>query len=197
LIDTQRDLVKLDGQDIQMAASEPIYLLLNKPPGILCTTCDQRGRRTVIDVLPPAWRECGLYPVGRLDLNSRGLVFLTNDGELAYRLTHPRFEKEKEYLVLLDRPMSDSDRQHFEKGLSLEDGLTHPARISRKGKEQPLYSVIIHEGRKRQLRRMFQSIAYAVRDLQRVRLGSLILGDLKEGVCRKLTAGEIKALKAI
>jgi len=116
LVDTDSDHISLDGKPVQIVQDESIYLLLNKPPGVLSTTRDERGRQTVIDLLPPRYHGIGLYPVGRLDLNSRGLVLLTNDGKLAYRLTHPRFEKEKEYAVKLERALSDPDLHRFAQG---------------------------------------------------------------------------------
>ncbi len=189
-VDTDKDLLLLDGKAVKPAPDEPVYLLLNKPAGFLSTTRDERGRHTVMDLLPERYRLKNLYPVGRLDLDSRGLLLLTNDGDLTYRLTHPRFEKEKEYLVRLDRPLSETDAARFEQGLELEDGLTWPVRLRRQQENPTLYSVILHEGRKRQLRRMFHSLGYAVNDLQRIRMGHLKLGKLAEGEARELSAAE-------
>jgi 23S rRNA pseudouridine2605 synthase len=190
LVDTDKDLLLLDGEAVRPAPDEPVYLLLNKPAGFLSTTRDERGRPTVMELLPEKYKHKNLYPVGRLDLDSRGLLLLTNDGDLTFRLTHPRFEKEKEYLVELDRPLSEADSARFEAGLELEDGMTWPVRLSRRQANPPLYSVVLHEGRKRQLRRMFGSLGYKVADLQRVRMGGLTLGTLAEGKTRELSAVE-------
>ena len=189
-VDTDQDLLLLDGEAVRPAPDEPVYLLLNKPAGFLSTTRDERGRPTVMELIPEKYKHKNLYPVGRLDLDSRGLLLLTNDGDLTYRLTHPRFEKEKEYLVELDRPLSEADSARFEQGLELEDGMTWPVRLSRRQETPPLYSVVLHEGRKRQLRRMFGSLGYKVTDLQRIRMGSLTLSTLAEGEVRELGAAE-------
>jgi 23S rRNA pseudouridine2605 synthase len=189
-VDAEKDLLVLDGQAVKPMPDKPVYLLLNKPPGFLSTTRDERGRPTVMDLLPEKYKHQNLYPVGRLDLDSRGLLLLTNDGDLTFRLTHPRFEKEKEYLVELDRPLSEADSERFEAGLELEDGMTWPVRLSRRQENPPLYSVVLHEGRKRQLRRMFGSLGYRVADLQRIRMGSFTLGALAEGETRELSAAE-------
>jgi 23S rRNA pseudouridine2605 synthase len=128
-------------------------------------------------------------------MDSSGLLLLTDDGALTYRLTHPSFEKEKEYVVVLDRKLSPGDRIGFEAGLELEDGPTWPTTVT-ESKSQPLaYHVILHEGRKRQLRRMFAHLGYRVISLRRIRLGSLLLGDLPEGRTRALTQAEIIALR--
>ncbi len=189
------DRITLDGQPVSLKAAKYTYVLLNKPAGILATTKDERGRQTVLDLLPERYKQIRLYPVGRLDKDSRGLLLLTNDGELTYRLTHPKFEKEKEYTVLLDRLMNLADKNMFEAGLELEDGLTWPTVIRYIESAIPTYKVTLHEGRKRQLRRMFQSLGYRVLDLKRVRMGNLCLKDLAEGKTRLLSTAEIAGLK--
>jgi 23S rRNA pseudouridine2605 synthase len=194
-VNPSRDTVLVDGQKVVPPAAKPVYLMLNKPPGILSTTRDERGRKTIIDIIPPEFRVPDLHPVGRLDLDSRGLILLTNDGDLTYRLTHPSFEKEKEYLVELDRALAPADKQKFETGLELEDGLTHPTKLADVSSRPPIYRVTLHEGRKRQLRRMFQSLGYHVRDLKRTRMGSLRLGTLGEGEMRELNPREVRMLQ--
>ena len=191
---TSKDKITFDGKPLKPPVEKPVYLLLNKPMGVLSTTCDMRGRQTIIDLVPAKYCVPGLHPVGRLDLESRGLILLTNDGELTHRLTHPRFEKEKEYMVELIRTLMPIDKTRFEQGLELEDGPTHPTRIVQVALKPPLYRITLHEGRKRQIRRMFQSLGYAVRDLKRTRLGSLRLGTLKEGEVRELADNEVRAL---
>jgi 23S rRNA pseudouridine2605 synthase len=191
VIDTATDRLTFDGKPVLPGKPEYVYLLLNKPVGVVTTTRDERGRPTVIDLLPPESRLAGLHPVGRLDQDSRGLILLTNDGDLTYRLTHPSFEKEKEYFVRLDKPLTGEAKLHFEQGIELTDGMTSPLKLHDERTQPAAYRVILHEGRKRQLRRMFQNLGYEVRDLARIRLGSLRLGDLEEGKSRPLTDSEI------
>jgi 23S rRNA pseudouridine2605 synthase len=194
-VDLEHDRLLLDGHPIQAPAKKKVYLMLNKPTGVLSTTCDKRGRRTVIDLVPPKYRVPGLHIVGRLDLGSHGLILLTNDGDLTYRLTHPRFEKEKEYLVMIDRALIPADKRKFEQGLELEEGLTYPTKVAEASLKPPTYRVTLHEGRKRQIRRMFENLGYKVHDLKRTRLGILRLGSLSEGQTRELAAAEVKNLK--
>jgi 23S rRNA pseudouridine2605 synthase len=193
-VNIDHDQITLDSHPVGVRSEAFVYILLNKPAGILCTTKDERGRQTVLDLLPDQYKEPGIYPVGRLDKDSRGLLLLTNDGNLTYRLTHPKFEKEKEYVVLLDRLLTDMDKNSFEAGLELEDGMTYPTVVKEIKSAMPAYSVILHEGRKRQLRRMFQSLGYSVLDLKRVRLGSLKLDSLAEGKTRQLSEIEVEQL---
>ena len=187
-------VLTLDGKPVTLKHGEPVYLILNKPVGILSTTRDERGRQTVIDLLPPAYKDLPLNPVGRLDLDSSGLVILTDDGELTYKLTHPRFEKEKEYAVALDKELRPEDRLSFERGLELEDGMTSPTSVKEFPGRRATYYVILREGRKRQLRRMFGSLGYRVTALKRVRMGNLLLGDLPEGRTRVLSKEEVALL---
>ena len=189
------DVLTLDGKQVALKNGEPVYLILNKPVGILSTTRDERGRQTVIDLLPPAYKDLPLNPVGRLDLDSSGLVILTDDGALTYSLTHPKFEKEKEYVVTLDHELSQEDRASFEGGLELEDGLTSPTTVKESPGHPGTYYVILHEGRKRQLRRMFASLGYRVTTLKRVRMGTLLLGELPEGKTRVLSEEEVTLLR--
>jgi len=193
-IDGARDMLTLDGKPIKIRLEERVYLMLNKPAGVLSTTRDERGRRTVIDLLPPTYKNRSLHPVGRLDMDSTGLLLLTDDGALTYRLTHPNFEKEKEYVVTLDRELQPRDKSSFEQGLELEDGLTWPAIVREGPTERKTYYVILHEGRKRQLRRMFASLGYRVIGLKRIRMGNLLLGELPQGKIRVLAKTEVAAL---
>jgi 23S rRNA pseudouridine2605 synthase len=198
-VDTAADRVSLDGREAASSTAPAafVYLILHKPPGVLSVTTDDRGRRTIADLVPPRYRRPDLHPVGRLDGNSTGLLLLTNDGELTHRLTHPRFEHEKEYLVTLDAALDQASIERLEKGLLLADGRTSPAvcRAAGSWQGQPAYQVVIHEGRKRQLRRMFAALDRQVRTLKRVRTGTLRLGNLPEGKARELSAAEIKELR--
>lgn len=193
-LDPSGDLVTLDGRPVDLRPGKPVYLVLNKPAGALATTRDELGRGTVIALLPPKYRGLGLYPAGRLDKDSTGLLLLTNDGALTYRLTHPRFEHEKEYLVRLDKRLGTADADKLRKGIELEDGRTRPATVKPVANDPLSYRVTVHEGKKRQLRRMFASLGYRVMSLQRVRIGSLVLGNLKEGEARELTPLEVREL---
>ena len=190
------DAVTLDWQPVKTAAPSYTYLLLHKPAGVLTTTRDERGRATVMALLPARYRRLRLFPVGRLDKDSSGLLLLTNDGALTYRLTHPRYEHEKEYLVRLDAALSGADVRRFRGGLDLEDGVTRAASCQPlRGAPDFRYRVVIHEGRKRQIRRMFASLGRRVEELQRVRLGPLHLENLASGQSRELTLQEVRDLK--
>jgi len=193
-VNTDTDRILFNGRAINMKAEDVVYLMLNKPDGLLCTTSDDRGRRTILDILPEQYRKLRLYPVGRLDMDSTGLLILTNDGSLTYQLTHPKFEHEKEYLVQIEGALKPREKQNLEHGVRLEDGITAPAIIKEVRATPFNYSLIIHEGKKRQIRRMFAHLGYRVLALKRIRTGSLLLGDLKEGQTRKLTVREVKAL---
>jgi 23S rRNA pseudouridine2605 synthase len=188
------DRILFEGRPLKLQAEQVVYLMLNKPDGLLCTTSDDRGRRTVLDILPDQYRKLRLYPVGRLDLDSTGLLILTNDGALTYQLTHPKFEHEKEYLVQIDGKLQPREKQNLEHGVRLEDGITAPAIIKEVRAAPFNYSLIIHEGKKRQIRRMFAHLGYRVLALKRIRMGTLALGMLKESQTRLLTEREIKSL---
>jgi 23S rRNA pseudouridine2605 synthase len=194
-VDVARDRVRIDGRPVDLKAPETVCLMLNKPEGVVSTASDEKGRPTVLDLLPEKYRGLRLYPVGRLDKDTTGLILLTNDGDLTYRLTHPRFEQEKEYLVEIKGGLKPEEIRRLERGLLLEDGPTHPARVKRMPADGPFnYSLTIHEGRKRQVRRMFERLGHPVLSLKRVRLGGLALGDLKEGEVRRLTEREVRLL---
>jgi 23S rRNA pseudouridine2605 synthase len=187
--------VAVSGKKVNLKPKPTFCLMLNKPKGILSTTRDERGCPTVIDLLPSKYRELRLHPVGRLDKESTGLILLSNDGALTYQLTHPRFEHEKEYLVHVTGDLAPGEQQKLEQGIMLEDGMTHPARVRKTTSPQPFdYSLALHEGRKRQVRRMFERLGHRVLALKRVRIGGLQLGNLGEGDIRKLSDREIQLL---
>jgi 23S rRNA pseudouridine2605 synthase len=193
-VDVVKDKITINGQPVDLKPEQLVYLMLNKPAGVMSTTSDERGRRTVIDLLPEKYRHLRLYPVGRLDRDTTGLLLLTNDGELTNRLTHPRYESEKEYLVAIKDTLKPNEERKLEQGIRLEDGLTHPAVIQKTNDLLFNYSITIHEGKKRQVRRMFESVGHPVQALKRVRTGGLRLGKLKESEVRELDAKEIRAL---
>ncbi|HEX4806934.1 MAG TPA: pseudouridine synthase [Conexibacter sp.] len=185
------DAVAFDGEPV--AGAEPrVAYLLHKPAGVVSTAHDPHGRRTVVDLVPGERR---LYPVGRLDADSTGLILLTNDGELANRLTHPRYEVPKTYRATLAGPaLTDRALRALREGVELEDGRTAPARVRRLTPHQ--LELTIHEGRNRQVRRMCEAIGRPVRQLVRIRFGSLELGDLRPGRARRLTPAELRTLSA-
>jgi len=192
-VDPEQDVIIVDGQPISQPVSHT-YILLHKPRGVLSTTNDPHGRPTVLDLVRTKAR---VYPVGRLDRDSEGLILLTDDGELTYRLTHPRYEHEKEYRVLVEGHIGERALQRLREGVELEDGLTWPAQVERLEEEGggTWLRMVIHEGRKRQVRRMCQAVGHPVRRLIRVRMGSLNLGELRAGEWRYLTTSEVRALK--
>ena len=194
-VNTETDRITINGKPVDLKPEQVVTLILHKPPGIISTASDERGRRNVTDLLPEKYRHMRLYPVGRLDKDSTGLLLLTNDGELAYRLTHPRFEYEKEYLVHIEGSLSPGAIRRLKQGVRLEDGITHPAKVSKVTSSTPFnYSITIHEGRKRQVRRMFESLRHRVLALKRTRIGNLNLGNLPEGKTRELSPQEVRSL---
>jgi 23S rRNA pseudouridine2605 synthase len=194
-VNPEADRVSLHGKPVDLKPRRTIYLMVNKPAGIITTTSDERGRRTVLDILPEKYRHLRLYPVGRLDKDSTGLLLLTNDGELTYRLTHPRFEHEKEYLIHIEGSLKPEEKRKLEKGFELEDGMTYPVVVKEIKSPLPFnYSITMHEGRKRQVRRMLANLGYQVLAIKRIRMGNLKLGNLREGAGRELTPDEIRVL---
>jgi len=194
-VNLETDRVSVYGKPVDLKPRRTVYLMVNKPAGIITTTSDERGRRTVLDILPEKYRHLRLYPVGRLDKDSTGLLLLTNDGELTYRLTHPKFEHDKEYLIHIEGSLKPDEKRKLEKGFELEDGMTYPVAVKEIKSPPPFnYSIIMHEGRKRQVRRMLANLGYQVLAIKRIRMGNLNLGNLKEGASRELTDAEIRAL---
>ena len=189
------DDVTIDGKCIAYRKKKTTYLMLNKPKGILSTTRDKRGNKTVLDIIPQKYQHIRLYPVGRLDKESTGLILLSNDGDFTYRLTHPKFERGKEYLVQLDSNLTKEAKIRLERGLDLEDGKTAPARIKAVKSPPFNYSITIHEGKKRQIRRMFAFLGYRVLELKRIRIDTLTIGSLAVGEIRELTLREIRFLQ--
>ena len=188
------DAIAVDGKPVKFKPNEMLVFMVHKPVDVLSTTKDERGRKTVIDMLPERYRSLGLYPAGRLDYDSTGLLILTNDGNLTYRLTHPRFEHEKEYLIKIAGKLSEDEKTKLEKGMLLEDGMTYPAVV--KESRDPAYtcSITIHEGRHRQVKRMFMGVGHEVKALKRIRIGRLELGSMEEGQIKKLSQAEIGKL---
>jgi 23S rRNA pseudouridine2605 synthase len=188
----ERHTITVDGSAIGQRATQLLVYALNKPAGVVSTAKDPQGRPTVVALIGGPVR---LYPVGRLDADSTGLILLTNDGALAHRLTHPKFEVDKTYrAVVRNPPVRGSTLDMLRAGVELEDGRTAPARVVRV--KPDTLEITIHEGRKRQVRRMCEHVGHRVVSLQRVRFGPLQLGDLAVGSYRRLNEREISLLRS-
>ena len=189
------DRVTIGGRAIE-PVSESTYLMMNKPIGVLTSIGDDRGRQTVADHLPSGAGR--VFPVGRLDLNSRGLVLLTDDGELAGRLMHPRYHVEKEYRVVIQGRPGDDALRRLSQGMVIRGEQFQPAevRVRETTPEESHVTMVLREGRKREVRRLWQELGHRVLDLQRVRIDGLQLGDLEEGAVRSLSADEVRSLKS-
>lgn len=181
--------IRVDGKLLHID-TEKIYILLNKPRGYVSTAHDERCRKTILDLIDVSER---IYPIGRLDLNSEGLILLTNDGELTNLLIHPRFEVEKTYRAKISGVITEEKLDLLRAGIELDDGLTSPAEIYRLDKD--LIEITIHEGRNRQVRRMFAAIGCDVKRLKRIKFAGLTLDGLKVGKYRFLTPEEVSELK--
>lgn len=208
-VDPTRDVVSVDGKVVTWGA-ESAYLMLHKPAGYLCTMRDPRGRATVAELMPLGDYP-GLFCVGRLDKDTTGLLLFTTDGVAAQRLLHPSFEKSKRYVALLDAPLSDRAIERLGHGLALEDGPCAPALARRlEGADREglpeayrlapvgqVAQIVIHEGRKHQVKRMFEAVGRHVEKLHRASFGPLELGDLPEGAWRPLAPEEVHSLQAL
>jgi 23S rRNA pseudouridine2605 synthase len=184
----ERDEVRVDGSLVGAEVRE--VWAVNKPAGVVSTAREPGSRPAVVSLVGS---EARLYPVGRLDVDSTGLLLLTNDGELANRLTHPRYEVPKAYRVELHESPSDTELRWLAGGVELEDGLTAPAEVKRLGKRE--IEIVLREGRNRQVRRMVEAIGNEVVALRRVRFGPIELGSLAEGKARLLSDEEVEALR--
>jgi 23S rRNA pseudouridine2605 synthase len=181
------DDVRVNGEPVGAEARE--VWAVNKPAGVVSTAREPGSRPAVVELVET---EARLYPVGRLDADSTGLLLLTNDGELANRLTHPRYEVPKTYRVRLRAPLADGDLMRLRSGVELEDGPTAPAEVKPRGERE--LEITIREGRNRQVRRMLEAVGNRVVSLQRIRFGPLELGGLKEGAARRLSGQEVARL---
>jgi 23S rRNA pseudouridine2605 synthase len=169
-----------------------VYILLNKPKDFITTTDDEKNRKTVMDLIKSHTR---VYPVGRLDRNSTGVLLLTNDGELSYRLTHPKYEIKKVYNVQLDRSLETSDAKRISEGVELDDGVTAPCEIFIDVKESYKITMILQEGKNREIRRIFESFDYNVKKLDRKFFATLSVSGMSRGEYRHLTFKELRDLK--
>jgi 23S rRNA pseudouridine2605 synthase len=194
-VNQECDIILFNKKIVNYETKTRIVLMLNKPIDVLSTTKDDKGRKTVMELLPPKYRDILLYPIGRLDKDTTGLLLITNDGDLTYQLTHPKFEHEKEYLIFVGTKLSSDEKMQIENGIELDDGVTYPSIIKELRTLPPYnYSLIIHEGRKRQIHRMFARLGVKIFALKRIRVGRLKLGNLKDGEIRQLTPSEIAKL---
>lgn len=194
-VDLSRDEIGVDGERISTRAPKHRYVALYKPRHVITTASDPYDRPTVMDFIDPNVR---LFPVGRLDGNSEGLLLLTNDGDLAHELTHPRFEHEKEYRVKISGTPTEKTLKTWRDGVYLEDGRTAPADVKVESSTGPSswLRFILREGKNRQIRRMVETLGHTVHFLVRTRMGPITLGDLKPGEWRYLSDQEVEALRA-
>ena len=195
-IDEEKDKVTVNGKEVRPEA-ELHYLAYNKPVGEVCTVSDPEGRATVMD----KFRDypVRLFPVGRLDFESEGLLLLTNDGEMMNHVLHPSFEIRKGYLVRVSNTVSDPEIASLRKGVMIDGKMTSPAevRLIREESFSTILSLTIHEGRNRQVRKMVESVGHTVVYLKRIQFGPVVLGDLPSGKWRMLTDDEISLLKEL
>ncbi len=194
IVDPFKDKVKVDGKLIEIKKKDKVFLI-NKPVGVICSCSDRHGRKTVLDLLPRNLRK-GLYPVGRLDLDSRGAILLTNNGELTLKLTHPRYSHQKTYLVWVKGLPSMKSLDRWRNGLNLDGKITLPMKITplKHSEGRSLLKIILKEGRNRQIRRIAELIGNPVIDLKRVQIANIRLDDLKEGRWKELERDSWKNL---
>jgi len=190
-IDPSRDKIFVNDKQVALL-DESVYIVFNKPKDCISTSSDERGRTTVMDYIRIKER---VYPIGRLDRNTTGILLLTNDGEFANRLMHPKFEVKKAYKVTLDKPLTRDDAGKLSNGIRLSDGMTEPAEVNLiPGGKNKVVGIVIHEGRNRQVHRMFEALGYEIHKLDRVAYGDITYEGLPRGRWRYLTTGEIKTL---
>jgi 23S rRNA pseudouridine2605 synthase len=188
-VDVDTDVVAVDGAPVGIRPGL-VYYVLNKPTGVITTADDPQGRPTVVQIVPSEPR---VFPVGRLDADTEGLLLLTNDGDLTHRLTHPSFGVEKEYLASVKGSPSRGAIRRLREGIDLDDGVTAPARVT--AVDESLLRITIHEGRNRQVRRMCEAIGHPVTRLVRTRIGPLVDRRLKPGEWRELSREEVRTLE--
>jgi len=189
------DDIRVDGEPVSLP-TDHLYLLLNKPPGYVTTRSDPQGRPTVMDLLPAKLRR-RVYPVGRLDQDTSGLLLFTDDGELAERLTHPRYHVPREYVADVERTPRESALKKLRSGVRLQDGRAQPAEVQllHTGEGESRLRIVLHEGRNRQVRRMCEAIGHPVRRLRRVAMGTLRLGEMSLGEVVHLRPTQVAALR--
>jgi 23S rRNA pseudouridine2605 synthase len=190
---THADFITVNGDPVR-EFKQDIYILLNKPKNIITTTSDELGRKTVLDIVKKHTR---IFPVGRLDRNTTGALLLTNDGELAYRLTHPSYEIERIYVAKLDKSLKLEHAKQISHGIELEDGNTGPAEIFVNPEDNSKVTLKLHEGKNREVRRIFEHLGYDVKQLARKYFANLSVTGLAFGDYRHLNKTELKELKKL
>lgn len=191
-IDPNEDKIFVNGKQV-LPLDNKIYILFNKPKDCITTTSDEKGRRTILDYIRIKKR---VYPIGRLDRDTTGVLLLTNDGEFANILMHPKYEIKKSYKVQIDKPITPEDAKRLSDGIKLSDGVTSPAEVYIiPGKRNKEIGIIIHEGKNKQVRRMFEALGYVVKKLDRVAYGEITYEGLRRGEWRYLNKKEIESLK--
>lgn len=189
-------VIKINGVLLKPSKKDKYtYLLLNKPVGVITTMSDDRNRKTVADLIPPRYGR--LFPVGRLDINTSGIIFMTDDGDFANLVTHPSSSFTKTYLVLIDGQLTLQEKAKLENGVLLEDGMTAPAKVSLKKMDvdKTIFEIQIHEGRNRQVRRMVEAINHNTLALRRIKIGPVSIGDLQVGAFKELDTSIIDQIK--
>lgn len=198
-VDEENDRVTFDSEEISVRNEKPVYIMINKPEGYITSVKDQFGRKSVSDLVSDIKER--IYPVGRLDYETSGLLIMTNDGDLTYKITHPKHEMDKVYIASVRGMISQEEKHNFENGLKIEDYITSKAKLKvikyDKDKNYSVCKVTIHEGKNRQVRKMFQAINHPTMNLKRVQVGKINIGDLEIGKYRELTRDEVDYLKKI
>ena len=198
-INPEVDIVKFDGKIVQNNKDELVYILLNKPEGYITTVKDQFDRESVLDLVTDIKER--VYPIGRLDYETSGLLLLTNDGDLTYKLTHPKHEVDKTYVARVKGKLTKEEIERFKTGLKIEDYTTAPAKLKvikyDEQRDSSLLEIKIHEGKNRQVRKMCKAINHPVLRLKRTAMGKIRIGECEIGKYRYLTEDEVKYLKSI
>ena len=191
----ENDLIAIDGIPLKKEEEKVVYVL-NKPKNVISSASDDRGRKTVLDYVDSPYR---LFPMGRLDYDSSGLILLSNDGELMQKLIHPRYEVEKTYEVVIRGQISEEELDVLRKGVKIDDYISSPAKITlhtiNKDRNTSFMTITIHEGKNREIRKMFETMDYEVIRLHRIEEAGITLGKLKSGEARRLTPHEVKKLR--
>jgi len=194
-IDPDSDVVEFKNRRVVIIKYH--YIMLNKPRGVITSVKDEENRPVVMDLLPERYRFAGVVPVGRLDKDTTGLLLMTNDGDMAHMLTHPKYGVDKEYVAELDKPLDEEAKTKLEKGIFLQGRKTRPAELTFVGTGGKTVHLKIQEGKKRQIREMFSSFSYTVKKLKRTAFGPLVLKGVNSGAYRLLKDHEIAALKKL
>ncbi len=199
LVDPKEDRILLDGKAVKISPEAKIYVMLNKPKGVVCTASDEQGRTTVLDLLPEGAIRERIFPVGRLEKDSQGLLLLTNDGELTKKLTHPSYGVERVYQTEVVGRVDGTVAENLLKGVWLAEGKAKVSRVKiiKKGSTRSLLEITLRESKNRQVRRMLAKLGLPVRKLARIRMGSLVLKGIGIGRARRLTPRELTELRQL